>query len=217
MATESPIRILEGTEKWAPLNQSTRFGPSSSKITIEDLGLFKDQRFQSLEKDVIPSRSGSAPPSMEGSKESVENIFSQMKSAFNPSLAYPSICAINRETDLLCHADPSSSSYHDSDVVLDQRFAGPLNSRERYHPFQPSYSIDSDWKMTPHAKCVDGSGQLPRNSLPVHEEESEDDGSSEQSGCLSFEKAALLGYHGGSMDSTQVYMLPIKKRRMFYM
>ncbi|KAI3447312.1 hypothetical protein Pfo_003977 [Paulownia fortunei] len=203
MATESPIRIFEGTDKWPPLKQSTRYGPSSSKITIEKLGLvIKGQRFQSLEKDVIPSRSESAPPSMEGSIEAVENIFSQLKSTLNPSLVYPSISTINREAELQFHADPSSAAYHGSDV-LDRRFGGPLNSRESCHLFQPSGSTGSDCKMTALAKCVDGSARLPMNSLPAHEEECEDDGSSEKSASLSFEKAALLGYRSSSLDSKQ--------------
>ncbi|GFP90867.1 pumilio homolog 5 [Phtheirospermum japonicum] len=115
MATESPIRILEGTDRWRTRKQSTRYRPSSAEMSIDSLGLFL--RDQSLEKDVIPSRSESAPPSMEGSLAAVENIFPHRKN-------------INHE------------------------------------------------KMS----GVDGSLGLPRkNSLPVHEEESEDDRSSEHS------------------------------------
>ncbi|KAL0344929.1 UNVERIFIED_CONTAM: Pumilio5 [Sesamum radiatum] len=138
MATESPIRILEGTENWSHHKQSTRYGPSSSKFSFEDLGLFvKDQRFESLEKDVMPSRSGSAPPSMEGSVEAVDHIFSQWKSTLSPSLLYPNVSASNRETELQFHADPSSSSYHGSDVFPDQRLGGPHKSRENLPLFQP--------------------------------------------------------------------------------
>ncbi|KAL3644208.1 hypothetical protein CASFOL_012140 [Castilleja foliolosa] len=115
MATESPIRISEGTDRWRTLKQSTRYRPSSAEMSIDSLGLFLSN--QSLGKDVIPSRSESAPPSMEGSVAAMENIFPHRKN-------------INHE------------------------------------------------KMP----IVDGSLGLPRkNSLPVHEEESEDDRSSEQS------------------------------------
>ncbi|KAL0315970.1 UNVERIFIED_CONTAM: Pumilio5 [Sesamum radiatum] len=203
MATESPIRILEGTEKWSHLKQSTRYGPSSSKISFEDLGVFvKDQRFESLEKDVMPSRSGSAPPSMEGSVEAVDHIFSQRKSTLSPSLLYPNIYASNRETELQFHANPSSSSYG-SDIFSDRRLGGPHKSRENLPLFQPSGSTGSDWKITPYAKFVDATVQLPWNSLPAHEEESDEDGSSEQSASLSFDKAALPVYYSGSLDSMQ--------------
>ncbi|KAI3443438.1 hypothetical protein Pfo_000103 [Paulownia fortunei] len=199
MATESPIRILEGTDRWPTLKQSTRYGPSSAKMAIDGLGLFlKDQRFQSLEKDVIPSRSESAPPSMEGSITAIENILSHRKSALNPGSIYPSISAVNHETELQFRVDPSSSSY--TDANLDQRFSGPLNSLGSRHIFQPSGSTGSA-KMT-HAKCADGSLGLPSNGLPAHEEESEDDQYSEQSAPVSVEKAAF-GYHSHSLDSTQ--------------
>ncbi|KAL3624887.1 hypothetical protein CASFOL_031555 [Castilleja foliolosa] len=115
MATESPIRILEGTDRWRTLKQSTRYRPSSAQMSIDSLGLFL--RDQSLGKDVTPSRSESAPPNMEG-------FIAAMKSIF-PNRKY-----INHE------------------------------------------------KMS----GVDGSLGLPRkNSLPVHEEEFEDDRSSEHS------------------------------------
>lgn len=180
MATESPIRISEGTQKWPALNQSTQYGPSSSKIIFEDLDLFiKGQRIQSLEKDV-PSRSESAPPSMEGSLEAVENLFSKQKSTLNPRVVYPSISAINRENELQLYDDSSPSSYHSSAVVLDQKF--------RTHPFDTSGRTRSDWKMSPHAKSADGSVKMSWNSLPAHEEESEDDGWSEQNASLAFEK-----------------------------
>ncbi|KAL8509694.1 hypothetical protein ACS0TY_016781 [Phlomoides rotata] len=192
MATESPIRMLGGTEKWPPLKQSTRFGSSSSKI-IKDLGLLiNDQRFQCFEKDV-PSRCESAPPSMESSKDAVENMFSHQKSTFKSRSVY--------------HPDPSSSSHHFTGDVLDRRFADALNLRGR-DPFVPTCSTDSDGKMTFHAKCVDDHGKLPRNIHPIHEEESEDDRSSEQSSCLSNEKSSFLGYHSGSVDATQENFIP---------
>ncbi|KAL3642827.1 hypothetical protein CASFOL_013642 [Castilleja foliolosa] len=115
MATESPIRISEGTDRWQTLKQPTRYRSSSAEMSIDSLGLFL--RDQNLGKDVIPSRSESAPPSMEGSIAAMKSIFPKRK-------------YINHE-----------------------KISG-----------------------------VDGSLGLPsKNSLPVHEEESEDDRSSEHS------------------------------------
>lgn len=188
MATESPIRIVEGTERWRNLKQSTRYEPPSSRIAIDSLGLFlKDQRYQSFEKDVIPSRSGSAPPNMEGSVAAIENLFSLRKSVY-PGSVLPSISTINHETGLQRHAD--ISPYHATDANVDRRFGGPLNSLESHLDIQPSVSS--------------GNRKLPRNSLPAHEEESEDDQSSEQSGYASVDKASLLGYNSRSSDSMQV-------------
>ncbi|KAK6131693.1 hypothetical protein DH2020_034560 [Rehmannia glutinosa] len=187
MATESPIRILEGTDRWRTVKQPTRYGPSSAKMAIEGLGLFlKDQRCQIPEKDVIPSRSESAPPSMEGSIAAMENIFPNRKSALNPVSIYPNIAGVNHESEVQFRADPSSS-YHDTDANLDRRFTWPRGSMEGHHIFQP----------------IGSTGSGPRNSLPAHEEESEDDQSSEKSTSVPVEKAGLLGYHSRSLDSTQ--------------
>ncbi|KAL0308312.1 UNVERIFIED_CONTAM: Pumilio6, chloroplastic [Sesamum radiatum] len=202
MATENPIRISEGTDRWPVLKQSNRYGPSSGKMAFEDLGLFlKDKRFQRLEKDVIPSRSESAPPSMEGSVAAIGNILSQWKSARRPSSIYPSTFPTNRENELQFSADPSSSTSHSSDINVDHRFSGPLNSWESCHMLQPSGRPGSR-KMT-YAKLADGSLQFPSKSLPAHEEEFENDQSCEQSASVSVQKAALLGYHSRSLDSMQ--------------
>ncbi|KAL0374685.1 UNVERIFIED_CONTAM: Pumilio6, chloroplastic [Sesamum radiatum] len=193
--------MSEGTDRWPVVKQSSRYGPSSDKMALEDLGLFlKDKRFQRLEKDVIPSRSESAPPSMEGSVAAIGNILSQWKSAWHPSSIYPSTSPINHENKLQFSADPSSTS-RSSDINVDHRFSGPLNSWESCHMLQPSVRQGSR-KMT-YAKLADGSLQFPSKSLPAHEEEFENDQSCEQSASVSMQKAALLGYHSRSLDSMQ--------------
>ncbi|XP_073290419.1 pumilio homolog 6, chloroplastic-like [Primulina huaijiensis] len=191
MATESPIRILEGTEKWPPRKQSNSYGSSSSaKLAIEDFSLFlKDQKFQSLEKDMIPSRSESAPPSMEGSMAAIENIFSLRNSTLSLDL-HPGPSNRNCETD----AD-LPFPYHGSDVILDRRFSRPLNS-ERRHLFHRRGSAGKNRNMIPHSN-------IPMNTLPSHEEESEDEKSSERSASTSVDKSASLGFHNDLFNSTQ--------------
>ena len=86
MATESPIRISEARGKWPSLKEAATFGPPSSNMVTEDFGiLLKDHRFHGSRKDTLPNRSGSAPPSMEGSFLAIENILSQ-NTAQNASL-----------------------------------------------------------------------------------------------------------------------------------
>ncbi|XP_073052446.1 pumilio homolog 5-like [Primulina eburnea] len=191
MATESPIRILEGTEKWRPRKQSNSYGSSSSaKLAIEDFSLFlKDRKFQSLEKNIIPSRSESAPPSMEGSMAAIESIFTLRSSTTNLNLnPGPS----NRK----CETDADQPfPYHGSDVILDQRFSRPFSS-ESHHLFHHRGSTGNDRNMIPHVN-------IPRNTLPSHEEESEDDRSSERSASASVDKSASLGFENDSFNSTQ--------------
>ncbi|KAL2533431.1 Pumilio5 [Abeliophyllum distichum] len=200
MATESLIRILEGTDNWPSHKQSARYGSASASVAIEDLGLFlKGQRFQGLGKDMIPNRSESAPPSMEGSIAAIENILSWRTSTLNPGLVHPSISADHSETQGNYFAESTSFSKYGSNVKLDPKFRQPINSWESHRLFHSSGSTSSDWKMSPN----DDSMLLPRGNLPAHEEEPEDDRSSELSGSLSVEKAVVLGHHEDTFDSTQ--------------
>ncbi|CAA2950507.1 pumilio homolog 6, chloroplastic [Olea europaea subsp. europaea] len=199
MATESLIRGLEGTDNWLSHKQSTRYGPAPANTAIEDLGLFlKGERFQGLGKDMIPHRSESAPPSMEGSIAALENIFSWRTSTLNPGLVHSSISADNSETEGKYFAESTSFSKYSSNVKLDPKFGQPINSRER-RLFHHSNSTSSDWKMSSN----DDSMLLPMGNLPAHEEEPEDDRSSEVSGSLSVERAVLLGHHEDTFDLTQ--------------
>ncbi|KAK7347751.1 hypothetical protein VNO80_22290 [Phaseolus coccineus] len=78
MATESPIRISEAGGKWPTLKEAAIFGSPSHHMATEDLGIFLNgHRFHGSGKDVLPNRSGSAPPSMEGSFLAKENLLSQ--------------------------------------------------------------------------------------------------------------------------------------------
>jgi len=78
MATESPIRISEAGGKWPTLKEAATFGSPSHHMATEDLGIFLNgHRFHGSGKDVVPNRSGSAPPSMEGSFHAIENLLSQ--------------------------------------------------------------------------------------------------------------------------------------------
>ncbi|XP_020225565.1 pumilio homolog 6, chloroplastic [Cajanus cajan] len=77
MATESPIRISEAGGKWPSLKEAATFGAPSRHMATEDMGIFLNgHRFHGSGKDVVPNRSGSAPPSMEGSFLAIENLLS---------------------------------------------------------------------------------------------------------------------------------------------
>ncbi|KAK9059548.1 hypothetical protein SSX86_020252 [Deinandra increscens subsp. villosa] len=93
MATESPIRIMGASGKWA------------SQGTFEELGLVitRGQNFQENQRNLGPSRSGSAPPSMEGSFAAIENLMSRHRTTtssshvnLNPRLPPPRISDQNQ-------------------------------------------------------------------------------------------------------------------------
>lgn len=86
MATESPIRVSGAGSKWPSLKEAATFAPPSHN-TAEDLGmLLKGHRFHRGGKDTIPNRSGSAPPTMEGSILAIENLLSQQNFTQSASL-----------------------------------------------------------------------------------------------------------------------------------
>ncbi|KAF7843114.1 pumilio-like protein 5 isoform X1 [Senna tora] len=79
MATERPMRIVESsqTSKWFSSNSKdiSAFGSSFKNKANEELEIFlKGQKFSHGQTDFIPSRSGSAPPSMEGSVAAAGNM-----------------------------------------------------------------------------------------------------------------------------------------------
>ncbi|KAI9112605.1 hypothetical protein K1719_016528 [Acacia pycnantha] len=87
MATESPIRISGAGSKWPSIKEAATFAPPSHNMAAEDLGmLLKGHRFHNGGKDVIPNRSGSAPPNMEGSFLAIENLLSQQNFTQSASL-----------------------------------------------------------------------------------------------------------------------------------
>lgn len=87
MATESPIRISGAGGKWPSLKEAASFSSPSRNMAAEDLGiLLKGHRFHSGGKDVVPNRSGSAPPNMEGSFLAIENLLSQQNFTQSASL-----------------------------------------------------------------------------------------------------------------------------------
>lgn len=183
MAIESPIRLLEKNDKWPPRQSISHGSSSSAKLVIEDFGLpLNSQKFQSLEKDVIsiPCRSGSAPPSMEVSIEEI-------------GLVYPNSSI--GDSEIVPH--PSSFPHRCSVVNLDERVNGYCSG-----------STGNVWKITPHTESADGSVQVNGSIIPSHEEEPEDDRSSEWSASASVDKAAMFGDHSGSLDSTQEDFLP---------
>ncbi|KAK4269599.1 hypothetical protein QN277_022736 [Acacia crassicarpa] len=77
MATESLMRMAEGsqTSKWISSKDISAFGSFWKNKSTEELDIFlKGQKFSRGQANSFPSRSGSAPPSMEGSVAAVENM-----------------------------------------------------------------------------------------------------------------------------------------------
>nr|XP_043620566.1 pumilio homolog 5-like [Erigeron canadensis]XP_043620567.1 pumilio homolog 5-like [Erigeron canadensis] len=159
MATESPIRIMEANEKWA------------SQATFEELGLvLKGQNFQEKQRNSGPNRSGSAPPSMEGSFAAIENLMSRHKIAANAS---PNHAA---ESEEQLRSDPSYIAYYSTHVNLNPRLPPPIISDENRHLFRNVATMGNN----PIFTSFEESAGLTQSNLSTHEEETDDDQSTKQ-------------------------------------
>ncbi|CAA0821474.1 Pumilio homolog 5, partial [Striga hermonthica] len=155
--------ISGSADRWQVLKNSPRYRPSTSEMVIEGLDILtlKDPRSQSLVKDMMPNRSESAPPSMEGSLVAMENIVSHRKINFSfyPDSAPPSIYDVYGENVKLSRnklpaheeePEDDQSCYHSSIVPVEKSgFSG-------YH----SRSLDSMKDTTQRTSPV---------GLPVHQ------------------------------------------------
>ncbi|KAL9260357.1 Pumilio homolog 6, chloroplastic-like protein [Drosera capensis] len=79
MATESPIRMIEARQNWPSRKTATRYASSSAIIGVDETR----QNYHSG-STIVPNRSGSAPPSIEGSIAAMGNLM--QSSGFNHRL-----------------------------------------------------------------------------------------------------------------------------------
>ncbi|KAE9598732.1 putative armadillo-like helical, pumilio domain-containing protein [Lupinus albus] len=176
MATESPIRISKAGGKWPSLKEAATYGPPSHNMATEDLGiLLKGHRFHGSGKIVAPNRSGSAPPSMEGSFHAIENLLSQQNTAQNASLVTLNKAMQKCESEEQLRADPAYLAYYSSHVNLNPRLPPPLISRENRHMGHHISSF-SNKRGSPFADDSSRSSiRLSQWTLATHKEESEDE------------------------------------------
>ncbi|KAE9594316.1 putative armadillo-like helical, pumilio domain-containing protein [Lupinus albus] len=144
-------------------------------MATEDLGiLLKGHKFHGSGKVVAPNRSGSAPPSMEGSFHAIENLLSQQSSTQNASLATLNRAMQNCESEEELRADPAYLAYYSSHVNLNPRLPPPLISRENRHMRHHTSGFSNNWGLS-FADDSRGSLQLSQWTLATHKEESDDD------------------------------------------
>lgn len=168
MATESPIRISEAGGKWPSHKEAATFGQPSRNMVTEDLGiLLKGHRFHGRGNDVAPNRSGSAPPSMEGSFLAIENLLHQQNTTENTSLTTLSRAVQNCESEEQLRASPAYLAYYSSNVNLNPRLPPPLTSWENRHLGHHIGSFRDNGRFS--------SDHGSKSSLSTHKEEPEDD------------------------------------------
>lgn len=150
MATEVPVRLIESTD--------VRNWPTAS--------------FSGNQKFTVPSRSGSAPPSMEGSSIAILGLRGHHNSDLDAILENLNVGFESCQSEEQLRADPAYVAYYYSNVNLNPRIPPPLVSQENR---RLAHHIGDNWRIS----SLDGGNKkyLPASHLvlPTHKEEHEDD------------------------------------------
>lgn len=181
MATESPVRMVESSRggKWPSTKDSAAFGSPLRSMAAEELGLLmKGHGLQRDQSDLIPNRSGSAPPSIEGSFVAIRNLLTQQNMKVNPSFASLTDSLKNLESEEQLRSDPAYLAYYCSNVHLNPRLPPPLASSENLHLLHRIAGSGNNYRLTSQDDSGNGSLHLFRGSLSTHKEETEEDSSS---------------------------------------
>ncbi|CAN8258685.1 unnamed protein product [Cochlearia groenlandica] len=179
MTTQSAMRMVEGDhiKNWQGSSRDTGlFG--SLDMAVEDLGfLLKKNRLDSGGE--IPSRSGSAPPSMEGSFAALRNLLKQQQEGSNSEVLTKAIENYDSEEEI--RSDPAYVSYYLSNINLNPRLPPPLTSQENQHLVRRLRAV-GDNSMSSNASWdnmgIRSSLHSSRSALSTHREEPEDEASS---------------------------------------
>ena len=211
------MRMIEssGATEWHSSKDALVFGSRLKDIEVEELRLLlKGQRIHGDQTDTVPNRSGSAPPSMEGSFAALGNLLAQKNTSLTSSLASLSSAIENCESEEQLRSDPAYFVYYCSNINLNPRLPPPLISRENRRLARHIGGFGNNWRAT----SIDdsGNGSLPfyRSSLSTHKEEPEDDRSPKQASdnwvedsnvsLLEQDSAYLTSRHKSLVDLIQV-------------
>ncbi|KAG8639601.1 pumilio homolog 6, chloroplastic isoform X2 [Manihot esculenta] len=158
MATESPLRMPSHSE-------AASFAPSTPNLAVNG------QKFRGSGRDKVPNRSGSAPPSMEGSFLAVNNLICQQSS----NLGNLSYSVQNSESE-----KQSYLALYDSSVNPNPRLPTPPIARKNRYMQSDIGRFGSNWGLTSIDYSDNNSLHFSQVSLSTHKEECEDDRSSHQ-------------------------------------
>ncbi|KAK8609736.1 hypothetical protein V6N13_093151 [Hibiscus sabdariffa] len=172
------MRMIEssGVTKWSSSKDALVFGSQLKDMELEELRmLLEGQRIHGDQADKVPNRSGSAPPSMEGSFTALSNLLAQQNANLNSSLASLSSVINKCESEEQLRSHPAYFAYYCSNINLNPRLPPPLISHENRRLARHIGGFGNNWRAT--SMDDSGNGSLPfyQTSLATHKEEVEDD------------------------------------------
>ncbi|KAF8103972.1 hypothetical protein N665_0182s0078 [Sinapis alba] len=187
MTTQSAMRMVEGDhlKSWQASSRDTTGIFGSHDMAVEDLRFLMERN--RLDSSVggdhtgkIPSRSGSAPPSMEGSFAALRNLLKQQEGSSSSSSEVFSMAIENYGSEEELRSDPAYVAYYLSNINLNPRLPPPLISRENQHLLRHLGGDGNN--LSPTASWDDmgirSSLHSSRTALSTHREEPEEEASS---------------------------------------
>ncbi|KAM1714127.1 hypothetical protein ACFX12_024781 [Malus domestica] len=174
MATEGLMRMVESSRemKWPPSKDSATFGSPLRSMTAEESGFIsKGHGFKRDRAELIPNRSGSAPPSMEGSFSAIENLLCQQTSSMKTSLTNLNNDVDSVENEENLSSDPARLAYYISNMNLNARPPPPLIVRENHHLVRHSGGLGTKWRSTSLDDSASGSLHLSQGYLSTLQED----------------------------------------------
>ncbi|PKA67071.1 Pumilio like 5 [Apostasia shenzhenica] len=175
MATENPLRLVgsSGVRNWPARKDSAAFSTSSRR----DLGLFLEGHGLPRTRNITaPSRSGSAPPSMEGSSSAIGDLRGQQNAGLDAILENLNLAFNSCQSEEQLRSDPAYLAYYHSNVNLNPRLPPPLISQENRRLAHHIGGFGDNWRI-PCDDMNKGSLSKSRVALSTHKEEPEDDSS----------------------------------------
>ncbi|KAJ6834116.1 pumilio-like protein 5 [Iris pallida] len=177
MATESAVRMIgtSGDRNWPIGKDTALFASSTGNATAQELGLLlQGQGFHGSMNIATPNRSGSAPPSMEGSSLAIGDLTRYQNSRLEGIFGNLSNAVETSESEEQLRADPAYHAYYYSNVNLNPRLPQPLVSRENQRLVHHIGGSGENWRMSSFDDSSKGSF-ISRPVLSTHKEEPEDD------------------------------------------
>ncbi|KAM3210040.1 hypothetical protein ACQJBY_064211 [Aegilops geniculata] len=175
MATQSAVRLIGGAGAGGWTKDFGAFDSPLGNLPGEGLGFVENGTgIYGGWGESVPNRSGSAPPSMEGSLAALGNLIGQRSGNFDTSLGNLDNVTGSSTAEEQLRADPAYFDYYGSKVNLNPRLPPPLISRESRR-FMNRVGKVKEWRVVSQDDSNKGSLFIPRSTLSTHKEEPEDD------------------------------------------
>lgn len=159
------VESCRGTKRTSSKDAAT-FGSPLQSMAAEELGLVMKEHV--LHRNQAPNRSGSAPPSMEGSFASIRNLLIEQNVSMNSSLDDLRNNALeNFGSNEQQRPDPAYLAYYFSDMGL----------KDNRHQVRQISSLRSNRRSTSMDDSGNGFLHFSQGSLSTHNEESEEESS----------------------------------------